>query len=70
MSKFFGWLLIIVGVLIIGTAGLCAARMLTGPSDLIPEARRQLAALVGGVPFIFGVACVIAGWVMRKGKKQ
>jgi hypothetical protein len=26
-------------------------------------------AIFGGIPFVFGVACIIAGWVIRKGPK-
>lgn len=70
MAKFFGWLLIVVGVLIAGTAGLCSAGMLASTTpgysggDMLP-----LVAIFGGVPFVFGVVCVIAGWVLRKDRK-
>jgi hypothetical protein len=25
-------------------------------------------AIFGGIPFVFGLACIFAGWVIRKGK--
>jgi hypothetical protein len=68
MNKFFGWLLIIIGVLVAGTAGLCCADFV---KSMFHEGANAdaivVVALVGGVPFLFGLACIVAGWVMRKG---
>ncbi len=72
MNKFFGWLLIIIGVLVAGTAGLCSAGMLSSTTvGHGPTAAQWLpmVAIFGGIPFIFGVACIIAGWVLQKSKK-
>jgi hypothetical protein len=70
MAKFFGWLLIIIGVLIAGTAGLCSAAMLTPGSGMKPSDWIGTVAIIGGIPFVFGVACIIAGWVIRKPKPK
>ena len=76
MSKFFGWLLIVIGVLVAGTAGLCSAAILQpmvheagGANASGVQGVLAMVAVFGGVPFVFGVACIIAGWVIRKGKK-
>ena len=73
MKTFFGWLLIVIGVLIAGTAGLCSAGMLLSPSSdpmNAAEALKSLpvVAIFGGLPFLFGVVCIIGGWVIRKDK--
>lgn len=71
MNKFFGWLLIVIGVLIAGTAGLCGAAFLTpGNSGTSGSSMLPLVAIFSGVPLVFGVACIIAGWVIRKPAKK
>jgi hypothetical protein len=72
MQKFFGWLLIVIGALVAATAGLCSAMLL---EPILKENKLHDAAgafvtvgLFGGVPLVFGVACIIAGVILARGK--
>jgi hypothetical protein len=68
MRKFFGGLLIAIGVLIAGVSGLCSAAMLSTPSG--PEVKIDLAmvAVFGGVPFVFGLMVLFTGVVLYRAK--
>jgi hypothetical protein len=62
---FFGWVMIVVGVLIAGLAGLCSAAFLQmmfqdgGNSGGI-----GLILLFGGIPLGIGLAMAFGGWAM------
>ena len=60
--------LVVVGLLIAVPSGLCVAGLglpiaMSDPSAFI------MVLLIGGVPFVWGVAFVIAGLVISRGKK-
>jgi hypothetical protein len=67
-ARFFGGLLMVVGVLIAATAGLCSAAVThllqtqtRNPSELI----RQV-WLYGSIPFVIGVALFFIGRALRR----
>jgi hypothetical protein len=72
VALFFGWLLIVVGVLIAGLAGLCtlvfAPMMVSGGGGM---EGLGLALLLGGAPIGLGAGMIIGGLaVIRKPKQQ
>lgn len=74
VGVFFGWLLLSVGVLIAGTAGLCTLAVL-GVSlnaggalgDLVSVA--LMALIFGGVPFVVGTGLGFIGWMIVRKKR-
>lgn len=71
MTKFFGGLLVAVGVLLAGTTGLCTgAVILFSLSNIVAQPREMLAAspllLIGIVPCAVGVLIARAGLGMMR----
>lgn len=62
---FFGWVILLIGVLIAGLAGLCTLSlvpsMLSGGNQMFGLG---VVIIFGGLPILFGVALVVAGIAM------
>ena len=61
MNRFFGGILLAIGILIAGASGLCTlvaliASLSNGPMGLIP-----MALIVGGIPMLIGGGLIYAG---------
>jgi hypothetical protein len=67
MNRFFGSLAIVIGVLILGTVGLCTnwalGSTIRNPQWGIADLEMfDLALIFAGIPFVFGVVCIVGGW--------
>ena len=61
MNKFFGGILLAIGILIAGVSGLCTlvaliSSLSDGPMGMIP-----VALIVGGIPMLIGGGLIYAG---------
>jgi hypothetical protein len=73
MKRFFGGLLVAIGILIAGLSGLCSLAF-AGLSlfdggrvhvlDIVPIVTSALA--FGGIPFAIGVGCILGGRALLK----
>jgi len=71
MRKFFGGLLLAVGILIAGLSGLCSLASLislasSGPGEF---SSLGLVALFGGIPFLIGAALIWIGRALLRDPK-
>jgi hypothetical protein len=79
-GKFFGWLLIVAGVLLAALCGLCTVLVIgvsldapasNGPQNYGGGAMIPIALLLGGVPTVFGGLTIWAGIALvRSGRKS
>ena len=71
--KFFGELLMALGILIATLSGLCSAVILTGPDgpEISKAAILPLIAIIGGLPFLSGVGMFFWGrWLLRLARER
>ena len=67
--KFFGGVLMAIGILIAGLSGLCSLLLLVDPSTWSgPSSGESLSiiAVVGGIPFVIGAGLILLGRVLMK----
>jgi hypothetical protein len=78
-GKFFGWLLIVAGVLLAALCGLCTVLVIgvsldapasNGPQNYGGGAMIPIALLLGGVPTVFGGLMIWAGVVLVRAKPK
>jgi hypothetical protein len=68
LRRFFGGLLVTVGVLMAGLAGLCTIAFLGMPGGGGDQSMRALVLVLGGPPIVIGAAMAWAGvFLWRKG---
>ena len=68
LRRFFGGLLIAIGVLMAGLAGMCTIAFLGPSGGGGDQSMRALVLLLGGPPMVIGAAMVWAGvFLWRKG---
>jgi hypothetical protein len=60
VALFFGWLMIVAGVLIGGVSGLCILVFTNGGGGELAG----VAWAIGGVPFVFGVVMFVCGIIV------
>ena len=64
LAVFFGWLLVVVGVLIAGLGGLCTLALLTESSEA------RMYAVLGVVPVGIGAAILLPGVLILRDRRK
>lgn len=74
LRRFFAWLLMAIGILIGGSAGLCTLGFMAvflrdafAGGDAVGAIVTPL--LFGGVPILVGAGLVVAGWQLRPSRR-
>lgn len=70
MMRFFGGLLLAVGILIAGGSGICSLAVLFDSSEYGGMQMLPAVALFGGIPLALGAGIAFAGWAMLKKARE
>jgi hypothetical protein len=70
MMRFFGGLLLAVGILIAGGSGICSLAVLFDSGEYGGMEMLSAVAIFGGIPFVIGAGIGVAGWAMLKKARE